>query len=75
MNKRTFLSTVAALALFSGVLTVPAFAIDPDAALKELATKVWSKGPNGEDPVSAASITLTEEEIAYIAQHVIEGVA
>ena len=66
MNKRTFLSTVAALALFSGVLTIPAFATDPDAALKELATKVWSKGPNGEDPVAAASISLTEEEIAKV---------
>ena len=66
MNKRMFLSTAAALALMAGGLLSPAFAGDPDAALKELATKVWSLGPNGEQPVAASEVTLTDEELAKI---------
>jgi len=66
MNKRKFMGTVAALALLAGCFTTAAWATDPDAALQELAKTVMSKGPNGEDPVSAASITLSDEEIAKV---------
>ena len=66
MNKRNFLSTVAGLALFAGCFTTTAWAIDPDAALKELASHVMSKGPNGEDPVAASTVTLTDAEIAQV---------
>jgi len=66
MNKRALLSAVAACALFAGGLSTTAFATDPDAALKDLATKVWSKGPNGENPVPSSEINLSDEEIAKI---------
>ena len=66
MNKRMFLSTVAALALMAGGMASPAFAVDPDAALKELATKVMSLGPNGETPTAASEVKLTDEELAKI---------
>ena len=44
----------------------PALAIDPDAALADLQNTVLSKGPNGEDPSPASSISLNDEEIAKI---------
>jgi ribose transport system substrate-binding protein len=44
----------------------PALAIDPDAALADLQNTVLSKGPNGEDPSPASSISLSDEEIAKI---------
>ncbi len=66
MNRRVFLTTAAALALMAGSFAATAFAADPDAALKELATKVLSKGPNGEDPAAAASVTLTDAEITKV---------
>lgn len=66
MNKRMFLNTVAGLAILACGMTTAAWATDPDAALKDLATHVMSKGPNGEDPVAAATVTLTDEEIAKV---------
>ena len=66
MNKRIFLNTVAGLALLASCFTTTAWAIDPDAALKELAKTVLSKGPNGEDPVAASAVTLTDDEIAKV---------
>jgi ribose transport system substrate-binding protein len=66
MNKRMFLGTAAAVALFVAGFAAPAFATDPDAALKDLMTKVMSKGPNGEDPALASSVTLTDDELAKI---------
>ncbi len=66
MNKRIFMGAIAATALLVSGFAVPAFATDPDVALKELATKVLSKGPNGEDPAPAASITLSDDELAKI---------
>jgi len=66
MNKRTFLGTAAAIAIFASGFAAPAFATDPDAARQELMTKVNSKGPNGEDPVLASSVSLTDEELAKI---------
>ena len=66
MNKRMFLGTATAVALFAAGFAAPTFAGDPDAALKELMSQVNSKGPNGEDPALASSVTLTDEELAKI---------
>jgi ribose transport system substrate-binding protein len=66
MNKRIMLGGVAALAIFVTGFAMPAFATDPDAALKDLATKVMSKGPNGEDPANPADIKLTDDELAKV---------
>lgn len=63
ITRRTLLcSAVVAMAI--GV-TGPAFA-DPDAALAKLQETVLSKGPTGEDPSPASSVTLTDEELAKI---------
>ena len=64
INRRTMLATSAAFALTLSI-AAPAFA-DPDAALANLQTTVLSKGPNGEEPAAASSITLTDEELAKI---------
>lgn len=40
--------------------------VDPAAALKELETKVYSTGPHGESPASAADVVLTDDEIAQV---------
>lgn len=66
MNKRQLLATAVGLALLTASLTAPAFAIDPDTALAELAKTVLSKGPNGEDPVPASTVTLSDEDIAKV---------
>ncbi len=44
--------------------SAPVGGTDPDAALAELATKVLSTGPFGEEPTSPADLTLTPDEIA-----------
>jgi ribose transport system substrate-binding protein len=54
------------LAAGLGAMTGPAFAADPDAALANLQNTVLSKGPNGEDPSPASSISLSDYEIAKI---------
>jgi ribose transport system substrate-binding protein len=40
--------------------------VDPAKALAEIQQKPLSKGPHGEDPASAASVTLTPEELEKI---------
>ena len=55
----------AAALLATSLYSAPAFA-DPDAALAELQKTVLSKGPNGENPAPASSITLSDEELAKI---------
>ncbi len=40
--------------------------VDPAKALAEIQQKPLSKGPHGEDPASAASVTLTAEELEKI---------
>ena len=63
ITRRTLLcSAVAAIAIG---MSAPAFA-DPDAALAKLQETVLSKGPSGEDPSPASSVTLTDEELAQI---------
>jgi ribose transport system substrate-binding protein len=64
ITRRTLLASTAALTLVIAA-GIPAFA-DPDSALAELEKKVLSKGPNGEDPVPATSVTLSDEELAKI---------
>lgn len=58
----------AKLALVAAALVTAALAqgVDPQAALKELATKVYSKGPSGEAPAPASSVTLTPAELAKV---------
>ena len=65
ITRRTLLATTAALAALSFFNTLPALA-DPDSALAALQGKVLSKGPNGEDPSPASSVTLTDDELAKI---------
>lgn len=63
ITRRTLLcSAVAAIAIG---MAGPAFA-DPDAALAKLQETVLSKGPSGEDPSPASSVTLSDEEITKI---------
>ena len=63
MNRRTLLGGAALLALTIGA--APAVA-DPASALAALQDTVLSTGPNGEEPASAADVTLTDEELAQI---------
>lgn len=63
ITRRTLLCS-AVIAMTIGV-TGPVFA-DPDAALAKLQETVLSKGPSGEDPSPASSVTLTDEELAKI---------
>lgn len=63
LRRRTLIcSAVAAIAIG---IAAPAFA-DPDAALAKLQETVLSKGPSGEDPSPASSVTLSDEELAKI---------
>ncbi len=62
--KRFLLSSIFVLASFSLIKTV--HAIDPDQALAELQKTTLSTGPQGESPVSASEINLSDDEIAKI---------
>jgi len=64
MITRRILLCSAALAAVIG-MSGPAFA-DPDSALAKLQETVLSKGPSGEDPSPASSVTLSDEELAKI---------
>lgn len=66
INKRMFLSSVAAVAMSVSCFASSAFAADPDAALKALASKVLSVGPNKEEPTAASAVKLTDDELAKI---------
>ena len=52
------------IAMFS--ISKTTFAIDPDQALADLQKTTLSTGPNGESPVSASEINLTDAEITKI---------
>ena len=66
ITRRTLLGSAAALMVAGVAMTgAPAFA-DPDSALKALQTTVLSKGPHGEDPAPASSVTLSADEVAKI---------
>ena len=62
----TLRPTFLAAAIALGVTATPAFAQEGTAALAELESTVLSKGPNGEDPTPAASLSLSEEELSTI---------
>ena len=62
--KRFLLSSIFVLASFSLIKTV--HAIDPDQALADLQKTTLSTGPQGESPVSASEINLSDDEIAKI---------
>jgi ribose transport system substrate-binding protein len=66
LNRRTLMLACATLALSSAWSIQSALAADPDAALESLKTQVYSLGPNGEKPTAAASVSLTDEELAKI---------
>ena len=61
MITRRILLCSAAFAAVIG-MSGPAFA-DPDSALAKLQETVLSKGPSGEDPSPASSVTLSDEEL------------
>ncbi len=63
ISRRSLLGGAALLALMTAIR--PAFA-SPDEALAKLVETVLSKGPNGEDPSPASSVTLTDDEFAQI---------
>ena len=62
--RKFLLSTIVVLASFSIIKSV--HAIDPDQALADLQQTTLSTGPQGESPVSASEINLTDDEIAKI---------
>tara|TARA_Y100000996_G_C22526975_1_gene644866 strand:- start:541 stop:1665 length:1125 start_codon:yes stop_codon:yes gene_type:complete len=62
--RKFLLSTIIVLASFSLIKSV--YAIDPDQALADLQQTTLSTGPQGESPVSASEINLTDDEIAKI---------
>lgn len=65
LSRRTVLAATLG-ALLSSTAALPALAADADAMLAQLAGKVLSLGPNGEQPQPAASISLTSDELAQI---------
>ena len=65
LNRRTVM-TAAFAALLSSTAALPAFAADADALLADLAGKVLSLGPNGEQPQPASSVSLSDEELAQV---------
>jgi ribose transport system substrate-binding protein len=54
------------LIIISFSFTKISYAIDPDQALIDLQKTTLSSGPQGESPVSASEINLTDDEIAKI---------
>src|SRR5258705_7067484 len=68
MKRLNYLRAVAlASALASGFMgSALSQSVDPDKALAEVQQTALSKGPNGETPSPASSVTLTPEEISKI---------
>ncbi|WP_373356795.1 substrate-binding domain-containing protein [Pseudoroseicyclus sp. CXY001] len=64
INRRALLGTAAMFA--AATLTAAPALADPAEALRALQDTVLSVGPNGEEPASAADVTLTDEELAQI---------
>ena len=68
MNKTVKISVVTA-SLTIAAVTATALAqgaVNPTTALAQLGSKVYSTGPNGEQPAPASSVTLTAAEIAKV---------
>jgi len=66
MTKHVLMTSCATLALLGAILSSPAAAADPDAALAAMKTQVFSLGPNGEKAASAASVSLTPAELEQV---------
>ena len=67
MRLSTLLQTTAlSFALATSLGGTAAHAADPAAALADVGKNVMSLGPNGEKPVSADTVKLTEDEMARI---------
>lgn len=67
MTMNSLASPVLALLLVTGVIErVNCQTVDPTSALAALQGRVLSKGPNGEEPSPASSLSLTSEEIEKI---------
>src|SRR6478736_6228187 len=65
--KNYIASPICAFVLFTGLAgEVKGQTVDPAKALAALQEKVLSKGPNGEEPSSASSVSLTAEEVEKI---------
>lgn len=57
---------VAIIGLMAALSSAAVIAADPSMALKDLENTVLSKGPNGEMPSSASSLSFSEEELAQL---------
>ena len=67
--KNYITSPICAFVLLTGLAgEVKSQTVDPAKALASLREKVLSKGPNGEEPSPASSVSLTAEEIAKVQQ-------
>lgn len=59
-------AAVLAVLMTAAAWSAPSFAQTPDEALAKLSEQVLSKGPNGETPVAASTVQLSDEEVAKI---------
>jgi ribose transport system substrate-binding protein len=66
MTKSTFFAACSALAISGALISGPAYATDPDAALAAMKSEVFSSGPNGEKAAAASSVSLTADELAKV---------
>lgn len=65
MNIKQTIGLVAAT-VATLTMATPAYSASPDEALAMLANTVYSTGPSGEAPASAASVILSEDELSKI---------
>jgi ribose transport system substrate-binding protein len=66
MTKSKYLAAGSALAVAFVLSLGSALAGDPDDALAAMKSQVFSTGPNGEKAQSAASVSLTPDELAKV---------
>ena len=66
MKTSRIAAVVAALFIAAAAPAGIAYAADPDAEIAALASKVLSKGPNGETPEPASVVKLSSDELAKI---------
>jgi ribose transport system substrate-binding protein len=66
MKPRNLAWMIVIAALLFGGLAAFGQGVDPKAALADMAGKVFSKGPHGEDPSPASVVTLSDSELQKI---------
>jgi ribose transport system substrate-binding protein len=66
MKPRNLAWMIVIAALLFGGLAAFGQGVDPKAALADMAGKVFSKGPHGEDPSPASAVTLSQSELQKI---------